>query len=199
MKKDLYLIRHGETLFNLHHRIQGACDSPLTAKGISQAKATGQYLKDKHIQFDHAYASTQERASDTLEYITSQPYMRLKGLKEWNFGDYEGENDYLNPPLDPKRHSYGDQFLAFHGESDLQVQERMNQTLLTIMKKEDHQKVIVLSHGGAIFMFLKKWVDEATTKTVAFTNCCILHFQFDGEQFQFIESIHEHLQNIKGR
>ena len=30
MKKDLYLMRHGQTLFNVRRRIQGWCDSPLT-------------------------------------------------------------------------------------------------------------------------------------------------------------------------
>lgn len=30
----LYLMRHGETLFNTQKRVQGWCDSPLTEKGI---------------------------------------------------------------------------------------------------------------------------------------------------------------------
>ena len=38
MKKTLYLMRHGQTLFNLQHKIQGWCDSPLTELGIKQAK-----------------------------------------------------------------------------------------------------------------------------------------------------------------
>ena len=31
--KTLYLMRHGQTLFNLQHKIQGWCDSPLTENG----------------------------------------------------------------------------------------------------------------------------------------------------------------------
>ena len=38
MAKTLYLMRHGETLFNSQHRIQGWSDSPLTSKGIKQLK-----------------------------------------------------------------------------------------------------------------------------------------------------------------
>ena len=34
MKKTFYLMRHGQTLFNLRRKIQGACDSPLTKRGI---------------------------------------------------------------------------------------------------------------------------------------------------------------------
>ena len=36
--KHLYLLRHGETLFNLRHKIQGWCDSPLTEEDIAQAR-----------------------------------------------------------------------------------------------------------------------------------------------------------------
>ena len=38
MKKILYLMRHGQTLFNLQHKIQGWCDAPLTPLGIKQAQ-----------------------------------------------------------------------------------------------------------------------------------------------------------------
>ena len=38
MKKDLYLMRHGQTLFNVRRKIQGWCDSPLTENGVKQAK-----------------------------------------------------------------------------------------------------------------------------------------------------------------
>lgn len=37
MVKHLYIMRHGKTLFNVYHRIQGWCDSPLTIKGILDA------------------------------------------------------------------------------------------------------------------------------------------------------------------
>ncbi len=45
MKKTLYLMRHGQTLFNLQHKIQGWCDSPLTELGIKQAKVAENGLK----------------------------------------------------------------------------------------------------------------------------------------------------------
>ena len=73
MKKTLYLMRHGQTLFNLQHKIQGWCDSPLTELGIKQAKVAGKWFKDHDITFDHAYSSTSERCCDTLEIITDMP------------------------------------------------------------------------------------------------------------------------------
>lgn len=78
MKKVLYLMRHGQTLFNLQHKIQGWCDSPLTDLGIKQAQVASEYFKTNHIIFDHAYSSTSERACDTLEIVTDyqMPYTR---------------------------------------------------------------------------------------------------------------------------
>ena len=37
MKKTLYLMRHGQTLFNVRRKVQGWCDAPLTKLGIGQA------------------------------------------------------------------------------------------------------------------------------------------------------------------
>lgn len=34
----IYLVRHGQTLFNQQKKVQGWCDSPLTQEGIQQAK-----------------------------------------------------------------------------------------------------------------------------------------------------------------
>ena len=116
MKKTLYLMRHGQTLFNARKKIQGWCDAPLTELGIKQAKIAGKYFKDNNIVFDRAYSSTSERACDTLELVCDLPYHRVKGLKEWNFGIYEGESEDLNPPL-----PYGDFFVNYGGEGELQM------------------------------------------------------------------------------
>ena len=46
----IYLLRHGQTLFNQKNLIQGSCDSKLTAKGIAQAKAV--YDDDGNLELD---------------------------------------------------------------------------------------------------------------------------------------------------
>ena len=104
-------MRHGQTLFNVRRKIQGACDSPLTEIGIKQAEHTRQYFDD--IPLDHAYASTAERSSDTLEIILQGrlPYERSKSLKERNFGTFEGESEDLNPTDREVHRSF---FVMFH-------------------------------------------------------------------------------------
>lgn len=99
--KTMYMMRHGETLFNKRRKIQGWCDSPLTELGMRQAKGAKKYFEEKGIQFDHVYTSPSERCVDTLDIITDgMPYKTLKGLKEMNFGTFEGESEDLNPPTE---------------------------------------------------------------------------------------------------
>ena len=51
MAKKLYLMRHGQTLFNVRKKIQGASDSPLTEVGIRQAQIAKQYFENNGIVF----------------------------------------------------------------------------------------------------------------------------------------------------
>ena len=64
----LYLMRHGQTLFNTLNRIQGWCDSPLTEK----ARQVRAYFEKHDMTFDQYYCTTIERTSDTIELATGQ-------------------------------------------------------------------------------------------------------------------------------
>ena len=187
MKKTLYLMRHGQTLFNLQHKIQGWCDSPLTELGQEQARLAGKYFIENKIPIDHAYASTSERACDTLELVTGGriPYTRLKGLKEWNFGVFEGKDECLNPPL-----PYGDFFKQFGGETQEELQLRMVRTLMDVMKKEDHHVVLAVSHGGACANFVRYWEQYNKVQyQKGIKNCTIFRFTYEDEKFCLEEII----------
>lgn len=180
MKKTLYLVRHGQTLFNVQKRIQGWCDSPLTDLGIQQAKAVGQYFQDNHIVIDHAYCSTSERACDTLENIVDIPYTRLKDLKEMNYGALEAHPEYLaeNDPI--KCETY---YLQFNGESSLTVRERMLNILKNIMIQENYNNVLVVSHGGACFNFLKRIDADLSYLNKGSTNGGIFILEYENDTF----------------
>ncbi len=179
MKKRMYLMRHGETLFNVRRKIQGACDSPLTLKGIEQARAAREVFAVRGITFDAAYASTAERCADTLEQITELPYTRLKGLKEMNFGLFEGESEDLNPP---DKSTF---FLQYGGESREQVKIRMKETCTALMQQSGHTSVLVVSHAGACLHFMTNWQDATEELRKGFSNCCIFEYEFDTESAEF--------------
>lgn len=185
----LYLMRHGQTLFNELKRIQGACDSPLTALGIKQAQQAKAYFESKAITFNACYSSTQERASDTLEIVTGESnYTRLKGLKEWNFGLYEGSPEYLNPPHKEGEESYGDYFKAYGGESVDEVEKRMTESLTQVMQSNSGGNVLAVSHGGALYSFYLRW-RKPTDLRPSFGNCCILVYDYIDGVFDLVESI----------
>jgi probable phosphoglycerate mutase len=177
MKKYLYLMRHGQTIFNQKKRIQGCVDSPLTDLGKEQALHTKEaYFDANQIEFDHAFSSTQERASDTLELVWPKEYERLKGLKEMNFGKLDGEPEYLNPPVS----EYDYYFKNLGGESRPEVRERMNQTLLEVMNRPECTNVLAISHGAACAAFYFVWQDQALVKKKErFYNCCVQKYEFD--------------------
>ncbi|WP_337692513.1 histidine phosphatase family protein [Companilactobacillus halodurans] len=182
MKKTLYLMRHGQTLFNILKKIQGWCDSPLTQTGIKQSKIAGEYFKSHQITFDRAFCSTAERSSDTLELVTKMPYKRLKGLREMSFGKFEGEHEYLNPKISDPRKQYGDFFVQYGGEASWEAQARVNDTITNLMN-ESGQNTLVVSHAGSIMLLSSLWTDPNKIIDSGFSNCSILKYSFENNKF----------------
>ncbi|MEI2802633.1 MAG: histidine phosphatase family protein [Trichococcus flocculiformis] len=185
--KRLYLVRHGETLFNTQGKIQGWSDSPLTERGIKQAQAVRDYFGSEGIRFDHAYSSTSERASDTLELITGMPYARLKGLKEVNYGFFEGEREMLKPKEPQEIVSF---FVPFGGENTNDVAERVAKDVdgrdgagMTI------RMVLAVSHSGACYNFLKLWQDPAEELAKGFPNGSIFVYGYKEKVFRLEEVV----------
>ncbi|MFU0771743.1 MAG: hypothetical protein ACFWUH_09555 [Limosilactobacillus fermentum] len=59
-KINIYLVRHGQTYYNIYNKLQGWSNSPLTDQGYQDAEKAGQRLKDVH--FDAAFCSDLTRA-----------------------------------------------------------------------------------------------------------------------------------------
>lgn len=90
MKTTIYLIRHGKTLWNQEHRMQGSKNSPLTAEGKEQAMLLQKRLES--IDFDEVIVSTSERAQETAALVFPQTPIRLEpGIREIEMGVWEGQ------------------------------------------------------------------------------------------------------------
>ena len=186
----LYLMRHGQTLFNVLKRKQGWCDSPLTDLGIEQARGAGRWFAEHGVAFDHAYSSTSERAVDTLEFVLAESgqdelaYERVKGLKEWNFGSFEGLTEDVNPPL-----PYGDFYVPFGGESEMAFRARLVETITELMQRPGHECVLMASHGAAVAQFLRAQGPEAERRLRGdgrrIGNCGITVYEFDPATARF--------------
>ncbi len=93
--RNLYLIRHGQSIYNLENRFTGWKDVELTALGKAQAKEAGNLLSN--INFDYCYISNLKRAKNTLAYILkeakqSPPIENNIALNERDYGDLIGQN-----------------------------------------------------------------------------------------------------------
>ena len=192
MTKTLYLMRHGQNMFNAQHRIQGWCDSPLTDLGKRQAKAAGEYFRTHGITFDHAYCSTSERCSDTLELITDMPYTRLKGLKEMFYGQLEGESERLSCKEPEKSITY---YQQFGGDSSDVVKDRMMAVLQDIMERDGHESVLAVSHGAACFNFLRGIQDPTEELNKGFGNCTIFIYEYEWGIFSLKEVVRQKIEN----
>jgi broad specificity phosphatase PhoE len=87
----VYLIRHGETLWNREGRCQGVTDVPLTEKGYSQAQAIARVLAEKPLRL--ILSSSLQRGKETASIIARPHGLQVdirNELKEWNQGELEG-------------------------------------------------------------------------------------------------------------
>ncbi len=62
-----YVVRHGQTLFNVMGKVQGWCDTPLTDEGVRAAQSLGRGLAE--VDFAAAYSSDSGRAVHTLDEL----------------------------------------------------------------------------------------------------------------------------------
>ena len=96
--KQLVLIRHGESTWNLENRFTGWADVDLTSKGAEQAMSAGESLKKAGYEFDVAYTSVLRRAIRTLWHIQDAmdlmwlPVVHSWRLNERHYGALTGLN-----------------------------------------------------------------------------------------------------------
>tara|TARA_Y100001970_G_C14177345_1_gene827750 strand:- start:310 stop:972 length:663 start_codon:yes stop_codon:yes gene_type:complete len=92
---NLFLIRHGQSIYNLENRFTGWKDVELTDLGIAQAKEAGEILSK--ITFDLCFTSNLKRAQNTLNLILEKMNQNVKinkdeALNERDYGDLIGQN-----------------------------------------------------------------------------------------------------------
>ena len=126
-----------------------------------------------------------EQYINQFDKVVESSKRQFKGLKEWNFGIYEGESDDLDPPF-----PFGNFFKKFGGESENEVSERVSTTVLELMKNTDQETVLIVSHGLSCYCFAKRWEqNQQVSLPNDMPNCVVLKYQFNDEQFSLVEVI----------
>lgn len=94
----LVLIRHGQSAWNLENRFTGWWDVDVTDQGAAEARAAGQLMRDKGLDFDSCFTSLQTRAIKTLNIALEEmgrlwlPVEKDWRLNERHYGGLTGLN-----------------------------------------------------------------------------------------------------------
>jgi len=180
---ELFLVRHGQTIANVHHQLVGSTDIPLDELGERQAQQVAQRFTS--IQIDSIVTSPLARARRTAERIsevTRRDPIVVPGLTEIDFGRIEGLTIHQVlaqfPELRPQLEDLHDLELAWPGgESRRGFHERVMATFLGLIERYESQKVAVVCHGGVIGSFYAQLEQGPRNDLVryAVANCSVSH------------------------
>lgn len=191
---ELLLIRHAETDWNRLMRFQGHSDTPLNARGQSQAERLARRLLDEPI--DLVVTSDLQRTRQT-----AQPLLSLRGLRseadpvwrEQAFGVFEG----LDAATIQARHP--DLWAAWlrheadlappGGESNRQFHARALAALRGLAAAHAGRRIAVVTHGGVLDMLWRTvhGLPLSGARACAIPNTGLNRLRWDGERLQIVE------------
>ena len=159
----LYIARHGETDWNVLHRLQGWTDRPLNETGRRQAVELADTLKG--IRLDAIYSSTLSRSRDTARTVagSTMTVKSLDGLRERNYGHYQGGSDTA-PEYLRRSNDWADRL--DDGESLNQLLARSRESLTQIRREHRSGNVLIVAHRITNQMLLRALLDLTPDQTV---------------------------------
>lgn len=194
MKTTVYLVRHGQSVGNLHDQFIGHTDIELTELGRQQARLAAQYLKD--LPVDAIYSSDLMRAYDTAmetAKLKGLPVIKTAGMREIYGGQWERK---VFPTL---RESHGEDFSVWcddfgnarctGGESVLELQERIVGEVRRIAEENPGKAVMIFCHATPIRVF-RAHCDGASPAAMGeipwATNASVTHAEYEAGEFRLV-------------
>ena len=163
----LYIVRHGETEWNVIKRFQGQLNTPLTEKGIKKLKETGKKLEN--VLFDEVYTSELGRTVASAEIILNEnngyknnklELQKLAELNEVYFGVWQGltyEEVFLKYPEEGNNYFYNvKNYNAENVEAEKleDALERFLKGINKILDSHESGNILVATHGTVFEMFM---------------------------------------------
>lgn len=178
------LVRHGETDWNRHGRLQGSSDVPLNDTGRAQAREAAHRLAAS--DWDVLVSSPLSRASETADLIGAELGLTRTAsypdLRERHYGEAEGLTDYeayyewphgLYPGLEPR----------------IEVARRGLRTLSELHTEHSDSAVIVVAHGGVIRAILDVLLQTRRSPRILNAGVSTVAVDDDGWQVHSINGI----------
>ena len=180
MTTTLWLIRHGETDWNVEQRFQGSSDKSLNAHGEAQATCLAPRLVT--MSFDALYASDLTRVQQTAHFALDGQTDTLVSdarLRELDFGTWEGLT------WQEARDNFGEDFALWadnrelnpHGGEKMSTVIARVESFLETIKTEhqDAENILIFAHGGVLAVLLCLLLGTNPTQwwQFRFLNCTI--------------------------
>jgi len=150
----LFVVRHGETDFNVMGRYAGSTDIPLNETGISQAENLSRKLKEEDVRFDVVISSPLLRARQTAEIVCSAiglPFNVVDQFAERDVGVFEGltqeeaEREY--PEEFKSRCTRTVDYAPPNGETIRQFDKRVTDGIKYLCCHYPDKNVLLICHG----------------------------------------------------
>ena len=151
----IYLVRHGETLWNREKRLQGHIDVGLNENGLWQASRVGEALAKKPLAA--VVSSDLSRASQTASAIAAHHGLELKldsMIRERHYGIMQGLSHQEVMELHPRNHAAWKNretdFRPENGESLSEFYARIRESFIRWARLYEGQEIAVVAHGGVL-------------------------------------------------
>jgi broad specificity phosphatase PhoE len=196
--KRLFLIRHGETNYNIEGIVQGRqIDSELNSEGLKQRDLVCKRFEQEAI--DHIYITNLKRTFQTMEPLINKgfEYSREANLDELNFGAVEGKpifDEHGNSILTEVLTAWqkGALNVSFpEGESPLEALERVKLGFDSIMSKTNEKQVIICLHQRILRIVMCYLFDKPLTDMDKYphhnTGVTSIEYNSDIHRYKLIE------------
>lgn len=173
----IYIVRHGQTNWNLEGRYQGRIDIELNEKGKEQAQEIREKLKE--IKFDKVVSSPLKRALETAKIITNGPIEIDERIIERCNGELEGKlkNECQNMVdfCDENEQRLGIESLKH-------FRTRITSFLDEIKEKYTGKNILIVTHAG-VSIYVKCYFDgepiDGNYNNYKLKNCEVLEYEND--------------------
>jgi broad specificity phosphatase PhoE len=200
--KELYIIRHGQTDFNVKQVVQGrGVNSDLNETGLQQAKA---FFDTYHpVDFDVVYTSKLKRTHQTVAHFLNKSIQHeiRDSIDEIDWGIFEGVEH--NPSLQKEYYDIiegwanGNLTIKIEGgESAQDLADRLIPFVEEI-KSSTHKTILACTHGRTLRVLMCLLLEKPISAMDDFDhqNTCLYKLNFDGEKFHLeLENNTNHLQ-----
>ncbi len=206
MKKTIYIIRHGQTDFNVKQVVQGrGVNSDLNETGRRQAQAF--FDKYHPVDFDVVYTSKLKRTHQTVAHFISKniPHEIRENIDEIDWGIFEGvEHDKsLQKEYYDIIESWAKGNLTIKIEGGESAQDLADRLIPFVeeIKQSEHQSVLVCTHGRTLRVLMCLLLEKPVSAMDEFDhqNTGLYVLRFDGNKFSLdLENDISHLNTNSG-